>query len=303
MARTDDRFRAAFNDMLTLLADHAPGKQLPAETSLANQLGVSRTIIRAVLAALVERGVLRWQGRDKTLLRPPEKVDRFPLRDDALPRAALEQRFLEWVLHFDVPAGTPLNVAKLAKQFTVPPHALQEFLSGLSHFGLVERRPRGGWLLLGFTKEYAIELSEFRTVLELNAIRSLVHLPRSHPVWQDLARLERRHHDLASRIETDFHEFSPLDGAFHTAINSVVQNRFVLQFQKVISLIFHYHYQWDKRMERDRNAAAIQEHLAILAALNAGDETAALAAATAHLSTSKETLLASLRINDLIAAD
>ena len=56
-------------------------------------------------------------------------------------------------------------------------------------------------------------------------------------------------------------------------------------------------------MERDRNAAAIAEHLAIIVALKRGDEAAAIEAATSHLLTSKETLLASLRINDLIASD
>jgi DNA-binding GntR family transcriptional regulator len=303
MARTDDRFRSAYNETLTWIGQHKIGDSLPAETALAERLKVSRTIVRAVLSALLEAGVVHWQGRQKTILRLPVKADRLPLRDEYVPRDVLERRFLEWVLRFDVPAGTPLNVTKLAKEFSVPPHALQEFLSGLSQSGLVARRPRGGWLLLGFTAEYAIELSELRSVLELNAVRTLIALPKTHAVWQELDVLERQHHDLAARIDTDFHDFSRLDGAFHMALNSVVKNRFVTQFQKIISLIFHYHYQWDKRMERDRNAAAIAEHLAILTALRSGDEAAAVAAASAHLLTSKATLLGSLRVNDLIPED
>jgi DNA-binding GntR family transcriptional regulator len=303
MARTDERFRVAFNDTLSWITQHKIGDNLPSEIILAERLKVSRTIVRAVLAALLAAGVVHWQARHKTILRLPVKADRLPLRSDYVPRDVLEQRFLEWVLHFDVPAGTPLNVAKLAKEFSVPPHALQEFLSGLAQSGLVARRPRGGWLLLGFTADYAIELSELRSVLELNAVRKLIHLPESHPVWQELASLERQHHDLATRIDTDFHEFSRLDGAFHMALNSVVENRFVAQFQKIISLIFHYHYQWDKRMERDRNEAAIGEHLTLIAALRSRDEAAAIAAASAHLRTSKATLLGSLRVNDLIPQD
>ncbi len=283
-----------------MVAAQKVGDSLPSETMLAEALGVSRTIVRTILAALLEAGLLHWRGREKTILRLPNKADRLPLRDEHVPREVLERRFLEWVLRFDVPAGTPLNVAKLAKEFSVPPHALQEFLSGLGQSGLVARRPRGGWLLLGFTADYAIELSEFRSVLELHAVRTLVHLPKIHAVWRKLDGLERQHHDLAARIDTDFHDFSRLDGAFHVALNSVVENRFVTQFQKVIALIFHYHYQWDKRMERDRNAAAIAEHLAIIAALRSGNEAAAIAAATTHLLTSKATLLGSLRVNALI---
>jgi DNA-binding GntR family transcriptional regulator len=303
MARTDERFRSAFNDCLTLIGQHQVGDSLLAETALAEQLKVSRTIVRTVLTALCDAGVVHWQGREKTILRLPVKADRLPLRGDYVPRDVLERRFLEWILRFDVPAGTPLNVAKLAKAFSVPPHALQEFLSGLAQTGLVARRPRGGWLLLGFTADYAIELSELRALLELNAVRKLVQLPKTHAIWDELDALERQHHDLAARIDTDFHDFSPLDGAFHMALNSVVENRFVSQFQKSISLIFHYHYQWDKKMERDRNEAAIAEHLTLIEALKRRDEAAAVAAASAHLLTSKATLLGSLRVNALIPSD
>lgn len=303
MARTDDRFRTAYNETLSMISKCRLGDCLPAETALAEQLNVSRTIVRAVLASLMEAGLIQWQGRMKPIQRMPAINDRLPLRDDHLSREELEWRFLEWVLRFDVPAGTPLNITKLAKEFSVSPHALQEFLSGLSHFGLVERRPRGGWLLLGFTAAYAVELSDFRLVLERNAIRILVNLPQSHAIWKKLDDLEHQHHDLLARLETDFHDFSRLDGAFHMAINSVVENRFVKQFQKVISLIFHYHYQWDKRMERDRNTNAIAEHLAILAALRRGDEESAIAATTAHIQTSKATLLGSLRVNYLISEE
>jgi len=297
MARTDTRFRTAHNALLDRLATTAQGDFLPPETHLADHLHVSRTVVRAVLARLAGAGVVAVDGRHKTLLRPPETTDRLPERGDYINLRELEGRFLDWVLRFDVPADTPLNVTQLAKQFSVLPHMLQEFLAGLSHFGLVERRPRGGWRLLGFTDDYAVELSEFRTLLEMNAVRTVIGQPPDHPIWALLDRTEALHLNLLARIETDFHDFSRLDEQFHAAINGVVQNRFVLDFQKIISLIFHYHYQWDKQLERHRNAAAIGEHLRIIAALRSGDAAEAEAATLAHLVTSKETLLASLRVN------
>jgi DNA-binding GntR family transcriptional regulator len=295
MARTDTRFRQAHNDLLDSLAGLVVGQPLTSEVQLATQLGVSRTVVRAVIARMADSGILHVNGREKTLARPPRPKDTLPLREDYISRDSLEARFLDWVLRFDVPAGTALNVTQLARQFNVPPHLLQEFLASLGQSGLVERRPRGGWRLLGFTADYAIELSDFRQVLELNAIRALSALPRSHPVWADLAAIKSEHLALLSRIERDFHDFSPLDGRFHALINSVVSNRFVLEFQKVISLIFHYHYQWDKTMERNRNEDAIREHLRIIEAIEQGQTEAALEAARAHLTTSKGTLLSSLR--------
>jgi DNA-binding GntR family transcriptional regulator len=295
MARTDTRFRQAHNSMLDMLAAMPADTALPSEVKLASQLGVSRTVVRAVLQKLGADGILRIDAKEKRPLRAPRAKDRLPLRDDYIGREELEARFLDWVLRFDVPAGTALNITQLARQFNVPPHALQEFLASLGQSGLIERRPRGGWRILGFTADYAVELSEFRLVLELNAVRSFASLPADHPAWQALADIRVEHLDLLDRIERDFHDFSRLDGRFHALINSVVTNRFVAEFQKVISLIFHYHYQWDKTMERYRNEAAIREHLTIIEALQARDKQAAETKARTHLATSKETLLSSMR--------
>jgi DNA-binding GntR family transcriptional regulator len=281
------------------MSDLLPGDPLPSEIKLAEGLKVSRTVVRAVLKRLADGGIIQLDGRHKPLVRAPTAADRLPEPDDYISLRELEGRFLDWVLRFDVPAETPLNIAQLAKQFSVPPHLLQEFLASLGQFGLVERRPRGGWRLLGFTADYAMELSEFRALLEVNAARTVTTLPETHPIWTAIDDLDRAHLHLLSRIDRDFRDFSRLDEKFHATISAVVKNRFVTDFQKVISLIFHYHYQWDKQSERDRNLAAIGEHRRIIATMRSRDTNAAQAAMQAHLATSKETLIASLRVNHL----
>ncbi|TJZ91379.1 GntR family transcriptional regulator [Paracoccus gahaiensis] len=299
MARSDTRYREAYNRLLDHCAALSAGTPLPAETVLSEIAGVSRTVVRRCLARLSDLGVIALDGRAKYLLRVPGPEDRIDVTRSPDGREDLEQRFLDWILRFDVPAETPLSVAELARTFGVTQHQLNEFLAGLSRFGLVARRPRGGWMLRGFTKDFAIELSDFRLVLELDAIAKLVEAPVDHPVWQRLADLRERHLILASQIDTHFHAFSKLDEAFHEAINDIVRNRFVAEFQKVISLIFHYHYMWDKTEEKQRNAAAIQEHLAVIDALEARDANRAAEAARRHLRTSRSTLLSSLRHHDL----
>ncbi|MCB1351799.1 MAG: GntR family transcriptional regulator [Rhodobacteraceae bacterium] len=301
MARTDVRFRRAYNRLIELCGALAPGGSLPSENALAAEFGVSRTVVRAGLKRLVKVGILSWDGREKTVLRCPEERDRLALDGSASgdDMEELEARFLDWVLRFDVPAGTPLNVAQLSRDFGVAPHRLQEFLSSFTPFGLVERRPHGGWTLLGFTRDFAVELSEFRSVLELNAVRHVVSAPVDHSIWRQLGQIRGEHLALKEQIDAKFHDFSKLDERFHTALNSVVRNRFVAEFQKVISLIFHYHYMWDKTDERRRNAAAIEEHLALIDALEKRDEAAAEEAARCHLRTSMTTLLSSLRDHQL----
>lgn len=295
MARTDERFREAYNSLLCYCDSLMPGDQLPTEQGLAVHLDVSRTVVRAALHRMQTEGLIRWQGREKTLLRLPNRKDRLSVQLDPISREELERQFLDWVLRFDVPPGTALNVTEMARKLGVTPHSLQEFLASLSRFGLVRRRPRGGWKLLGFTRDYAIELSDFRMVLELHAISQLVALPNEHPIWKDLRHIKADHQALALEIDERFHDFSLLDERFHNMIGNVIRNRFAAEFQKVISLIFHYHYQWDKKLERDRNLTAIGEHLALIEALIDRDEQAALEAAKVHLRTSKQTLLSSLR--------
>lgn len=299
MARTDERFRKAYNDLLDICCGMNVGEQLPAETALASQIEVSRTIVRSALQRLDVEKLIQWEGRRKTLIRLPTTEHRLEAAETALSTEELEQQFLEWVLRFDVPAGTSLNVAQLSRKFGVPARSLQEFLSGLSRFGLVERRQKGGWTLLGFTAEFAVELSEFRTVLELNAVKQLLTQSEDHEIWSKLEKLREEHEDLQANLDGRYHDFSKLDEKFHTTINSVVKNRFVAEAQRIISLIFHYHYMWDKRDEKERNAAAIEEHLAWIDAMLDKDLVASEAAAQKHLLRSKETLLASLKIHKL----
>lgn len=297
MARTNERFILAHKQMLSICDGMKVGQALPSENTLASELGVSRTVIRSVLSKLDEQGIIALNGREKLIKRHSKKSDPMELPEALLTIEELESRFLDWVLRMDVAPGTALNVAQLSKYFSVAPHTLQEFFSSLSRFGIVVRRPRGGWVLHGFTADYAIELSDFRAVLELNSVRHLVALPHDHDIWARLDVLERDHLALLGRIDKDYHDFSQLDETFHEAINSVVTNRFVKEFQKIISLIFHYHFQWNKTFERKRNESAIREHLIYIDALRSRDVKQAETAARSHLATSKQTLLDSLVAN------
>ena len=98
---------------------------------------------------------------------------------------------------------------------------------------------------------------------------------------------------LLEEIEERFHDFSDLDSRLHRLINSVVPNRFIEGFQDVITLIFHYHYQWNKQDERQRNEVAIREHLTYIEALLSRNVTMIELACRAHLSSARETLLRS----------
>ena len=111
------------------------------------------------------------------------------------------------------------------------------------------------------------------------------------PIWRELNQLKLEHHQLLVDIETRFQDFSDLNNRFHRLVNAVSPNRFIDDFYDIITFIFHYHYQWSKRDERQRNETAIREHLAYIEALVGRDRHIIEAACRHHLASGKTTLL------------
>ena len=59
-------------------------------------------------------------------------------------------------------------------------------------------------------------------------------------------------------------------------------------------MIFHYHYQSNKRDEKSRNIAAIREHLVYIDGLESRDRARATKSCRAHMTTARATLMASI---------
>jgi DNA-binding GntR family transcriptional regulator len=85
--------------------------------------------------------------------------------------------------------------------------------------------------------------------------------------------------------------FPALDREFHTLLIGHLNNRFAQSLNDLVSMVFHYHYQWDKDEEMPRIQYAVQEHLAILRALARHDRAAALQTMQSHLDSARRTML------------
>ena len=171
------------------------------------------------------------------------------------------------MLRGGVKPGTLINELELARQFGVATNGIREFLIRFSRFGLVEKKRNSGWLFKGFTEDFALELFEIRVMFELRSARLFAELPQESPLWARLEALKRQHIELLDNIDLRYHDFSSLDNRFHRLVNESSPNRFIDDFSDIITLIFHYHYQWNKADEKERNKAAILEHLAYIEAL------------------------------------
>jgi len=201
---------------------------------------------------------------------------------------------MERIYHSDLPPGAEFSEAELARAAGTSTISVREFLIEFSRFGLIEKKPQGGWRLCAFDRPFAMELADVRQLFELAALERFGQLDPADPAHATLAELIARHERLGSVMPARHRDFPALDRDFHTFLIGLLDNRFAQGLYDTVSLVFHYHYQWDKGEEMVRNQHAVHEHLAILRALAQGDVAGAMAAMRIHLESSRSTLLAGI---------
>jgi DNA-binding GntR family transcriptional regulator len=292
--KTNTVSKRVHNLWLSRLGGYAIGSDIGSEPYWAEALGVSRTTVRSVLAALAAKGIVAHDGRRKVLLRRPAQSDLYPDLETEQLSAIVEKRFMKWILDGDCKPGQQINGLELARQFGVSTSAIRDYLNRFSQFGLLERRPSGSWAFKGFTNEFAEELFEVREMFELRSAQRFVNLRADDPAWGALEGIKQEHLVLLDEADSRFADFSELDERFHRLINDASRNRFIVSFYDLISMIFHYHYQWNKRDEKPRNIAAMREHLVYISGLQSRDRARATESCRAHMTTARATLMASI---------
>ena len=178
--KTDTLFKRAFNDMIVVVSQLHDGDALPSENALASELRVSRTTVRKVLAALHDQGVIAGAGRDRTVRVTGRVATPFPDAETVAASDQVERQFMEWMLRGDTRPGSVINELELARQFGVATTVIREFLNSFQRFGLIEKRPNGGWLLQGFTTSFALELFEIREMFELRSAHAFACFVPDH---------------------------------------------------------------------------------------------------------------------------
>jgi DNA-binding GntR family transcriptional regulator len=287
-------YKQTFNAMLDSLGDLAKASPLPTETALARQFEVSRTTVRKAIVEMSERKLIKNVQGTWLVARRPRKSEHFPVSETVAASARVEKKFMDWMLRGNRKPGDVVNGLELARQFGVSAGAIREYLNRFDRFGLIERRPNSSWIIRGFTREFALEIFEVRELFENRSAMAFATQSQSAAGWGSLKALEAEHRSLLRRINSDYHDFSDLDERFHRLINDASKNRFIVDFYAIISLIFHYHYQWNKNDERERNRAAIYEHLDYIEALFSRDPKRIELTCKAHLNSARKTLLASI---------
>ena len=267
---------------------------LPSEVELSKKWKISRTTVRAVLTHLVENDIISWQGRKKNILRLPKKTDYFAHAETISKSETVETQFMEYILGGDLKPGAIIRESELVREFGASTSVVREFLNLFSRFGLIEKKPNRHWVLRGFTREFAVELFDMREMFEDRALKNLLSQDSTSKLHQNLLDLEKDHLKIIDDIETEYLNFPRLDERFHRVIVSDLKNRFIDDFFELVSVIFHYHYRWNKRDEKERNFNAAHQHLAIIQAVKADDHEKIISTFEHHIADARLTLLNSI---------
>lgn len=292
MARSDRLFKRCYNETLDFIAASRPFNSV---SELADRLDVSRNTARRVIETLQSNGLLGENDASWTFQRRPTHADYYDPSMVQTTDEMIEAAFMNMVLTEKLVANSRFSELALAKEIGVSTSAVREFLLRISRFEFVRKEPQKSWVLEGFTEDYAEELHEVRVLFETRSIEKLIVLPDDHRFWPLLHRLHREHKQLIEHYEERYLDFPALDARFHEHLNEASNNRFINSFKDAITLIFHYHYRWNKADEKERNLRAAQEHINLIEALLLRNKDAAHAALLVHHQSAKETLKNSIR--------
>jgi DNA-binding GntR family transcriptional regulator len=250
------------------------------ETALADRFEVSRTLVRAALKHLADKGIVEprrnqgyflcksWDQLNERVISVP------PLAEDDLYRRIVQDR---------IAGRIPERITQVAliNRYATNRNTLLRVLTTMAEEGIVTKNKGHGWTFLPAINTAASLRSsyDFRRTLEPNGI-----LLASFRVDQAaLQRIRFAHVALLALADTaQGPDLFQLDAEFHEMIASFTNNSFfvqaVQQQNRLRRLVEYRGYE-----NRRRVRVWVGEHLAVIEALQAGDHRLAAQLMDQHL--------------------
>ncbi len=212
--------------------------------------------------------------------------------DDLLPDGpqgnTIYRQLMDDVRAGQLSAGDRLRETDIAERLGVSRTPVREAIRQLEADGIVTHVPRQGATIRSLDYAEVMELYEMRAVLEGTAAR-LAARAASRIEIEELETLNRELEHAASQPEA-----LVLNRQFHAAIFDAAKNRFltrsIVSLQKALMILGP-----TTLTHADRAEKAVEEHFAILAAINARDEDQAEAAMRQHIEMAQRVRVRTLR--------
>lgn len=244
------------------------GTHLP-EVKLSERLGVSRSPVRAALALLEERGVVKPAPKQGYFLALDADCPAFAAVE--IPESAEEIIYRDLVrARFANLIPAQIAVSDVMRRYDCDRATANRVLAQMTGDGVIERAPGRGYLfgpVLNDAKAYD-ESYRFRLLVEPAAVLE----PGFCADPKRMKRLRERHLALLEAgVETvPMADLFEADADFHEAIGDFCGNRFLahaIQLQTRLRRLSEY----ESYNDRDRLRDSCLEHLAILDAFEAGN--------------------------------
>jgi DNA-binding GntR family transcriptional regulator len=274
--------------ILRLLKDQGagPGHHL-VEQELCKAFGVSRTPIRGALKLLAEQGSVEARPNRGFVLVEPVTV--APVTEPLNPQDEADQNLMVAIAEARNTGKLDADVTQqeVCRQFDAKPPTVVRVLRRLAELGLVERKAGNGWTFIPLVDSMRAQAESYKF---RRAVEPAVVLQDTFELDLEWAKETRaRHMAFRRRPWRDFRavEFYEMNSDFHEQLARCSGNRYLLdavrrQIQLRSFLNYHWHY------GPARVLASIDEHMALLDKLEAGDNKGAADLMVAHLTASSK---------------
>lgn len=211
----------------------------------------------------------------------------LPLRD--LVFLTLREAILKGVLQ----PGERLMEIGLANQLGVSRTPIREAIRKLELEGLVVMKPRKGAEVASITLDDVNSVLEVRKHLE----KLVVELACKRATAEDIERIKERQVEFEESIKQgSLTDMAESDSAFHTAIYESTDNKRLIQ---ILNNLYEqmYRYRLEHIKDDDRRSRLVEEHDALVKAIEKGDVEEATEIISGHIN-SQQTVIVN-HVNDV----
>jgi len=283
-------YTQSYNSIVTLLrTELAVGDRLPVQMELARRFNASQGTISSVVQALRKAGLIGKGTAGQVVLKKPLKEHFLPQVQDISRREGVEQGVVEMLLSGKLKPGTYFSELALARHFNVTTGTVREAMLHLSRLGVFTKSARKQWQFAKLGREELDELMDVRVLIETYSLRRYFQRHK----WEDdrFAELLRQMEEIG-RVGASLLSATQVDWDLHRAILEAGGNRRLFehfQFASFTTQLQWLHYR-DKRTREGMSDVSINEHIALLKAIMARNESEALALLEHHLQTARHDL-------------
>lgn len=262
-----------------------PGAALPSERVLAEASGVGRAAVRGMLASMQRGGFVGRSARGWILMKripepPPEEGSKRQKAKDFL-LAELGSGRLR--------PGDQISELALAKTIGVSTVSMREALLEMMPLGLLTKKERQKWEVASFSDERIAEMREFREMVEVFSLRTLLARGLSDAQRNAFEAIRAKTDQIVRKQHPKIQEILGVDLAFHRLLLEATGNSLLKERAGFIYLIIEFQLA-STFYSVSKGRLGLGQHLRIIDAILSQDPESARRILIEHLHSAGEVL-------------